>query len=116
MDHDLVGVTINSRSSTTGKAGEEKLLLDNGAQQHACLVKYPVQRIQLLDLEIHTANGVRLQHDGGRLARFKLSRRQDNPSAFPCVRCQKTILLFGCLAQQEYWSDLRTDTRYAFLS
>ena len=73
MDHDLGGVTINSRCSTTREAGEDILLLDNGSQQHACLVKYPGQRIPLLDLGIHTANGVRLQHDGGCLVRFNFA-------------------------------------------
>ena len=35
-----MGVTINS-VSTRKQAGEEYLLLDSGAQLHACPIKYP---------------------------------------------------------------------------
>ena len=45
------------------QAGAEYLLLDSGAQHHACPIEYPR----------HTASGARLQHDGGgRLVTYKL--------------------------------------------
>ena len=44
------------------QAGAEYLLLDSGAQHHACPIKYPG----------HTASGARHQHDGGRLVTCKL--------------------------------------------
>ena len=68
-----MGVTINSVSSTRRQAGAEYLLLDSGAQLHACPIKYPGQQVPLLDPGIHTASGARLQHDGGRPVTFKLS-------------------------------------------
>ena len=68
-----MGVTINSVSSTRRQAGAEYLLLDSGAQLHACPIKYPGQQVPLLDPGIHTASGVRLQHDGGRPVTFILS-------------------------------------------
>ena len=37
------------------------------------------------------------------------SRRKDNPSAFPSVRCSKTHAP-SCLAQRRNWSDFRADT------
>ena len=39
----IMGVTINSESSTKRQAGAEYLLLDSGAQLHACPIKYPGQ-------------------------------------------------------------------------
>ena len=69
----LGGGTLSSLSSTRRQAGAECLLLENGAQLHACPIEFPGQRIPLPDPGIHTACGVVLQHDGGRLVRFKLS-------------------------------------------
>ena len=69
-----MGVTINS-VSTKRQVGAEYLLLDSGAQLHACPIKYPRQKVPLLDPGIHTASGARLQHDGGRLVSYKLPER-----------------------------------------
>ena len=55
-----MGATINSVT----QAGAEYLLLDSGAQLHACPIKYPGQKP---DPGMHTASGARLQHDGGRV-------------------------------------------------
>ena len=46
------------------KAGAEYLLLDSGAQRHACPIKYQVQQVPLLDPGIHTASGARLREPG----------------------------------------------------
>ena len=67
VDPWIMGVTINSVSSVRRQAGAEYLLLDSGAQLHACPISYPGQKIPLPDPGIHTASGARLQHDGGRL-------------------------------------------------
>ena len=96
-------------SSTKRHAGAELLLLDSGAQFHARPIKYPGQRVPLPELGIHTAIGARLQHDGGRLVRFKFPEGRDNPSAFPMRVMFKNQLSLGCLALHEYWSDLRSD-------
>ena len=66
-----MGVTINS-VSTGRQAGAEYLLLDSGAQLHACPITYPGQKIHLPDPGMHTASGPRLQHDGGRLVTYEL--------------------------------------------
>ena len=52
----IMCVTINSVSSTRRQAGAECLLLDCGAQFHACPMKYPGQKVPLLDPGIHTAS------------------------------------------------------------
>ena len=98
----LGGVTINSLSSTRRQAGADYLLLDSGAHLHGCPIEYPGQRKPLPDPGIHTASGRRLQHDGGRLVRVKLSEIRTN-QCFPCVRCSKTHSLSLVLAQQKYW-------------
>ena len=67
-----MGMTFNSVSSVRRQAGAEFLLLDSGAQLHACPIPYPGQKIPSLDPGIHTASGARLQHDGGRLVTYKL--------------------------------------------
>ena len=46
----VMGVTINS-ASTRRQAGAEYLLLDSGAQLHACPMKYPGQKVPLPILE-----------------------------------------------------------------
>ena len=74
VDPWIMGVTINSVSSVRRQAGAEYLLLDGGAQLHACPI--PGQEIPLPDPEIHTASGARLQHDGGRLVTYKLPEGQ----------------------------------------
>ena len=102
-----MGVTINSVSSKRRQAGAEYLLLDSGAQLHACPIKYPGKKVPLLDLGIHTASGARLKHDGGRLVTFKLLGGRTSPVLFHACEVQKPILSLGCLAQQGCWSDLR---------
>ena len=67
VDPWIMGVTLNSASSIRRQAGAEHLLLDSGAQLHACPISYPGHETPLLDPGIHTASGARLQHDGGRL-------------------------------------------------
>ena len=72
-------------------------------------------RVPLPDLGIHTAvSGVRLQHDGGRLVKFKLPEGRTIRVPFHAGDVQKPILSLGCLAQQGYWSDLRADTGTLF--
>ena len=41
----IMGVPINSVSSIRRQAGAEYLLLDSGAQLHACPISYPGQKI-----------------------------------------------------------------------
>ena len=108
--HSIMGVTINAVSSTRRQADAEYLLLDSGAQLHACPIKYPGQKVPLLDPGIHIASGARLQHDGGRLVTIKLPEGRTIRVLFHACEVQKPILSAGCLAQQEYWSVLRADT------
>ena len=68
------------------------------------------EKVPLPDPGIHTASGPRLQHDGGRLVTYKLPEARKNRVLFHACAVQKPILSLGCLAQQGYWSDLRTDT------
>ena len=96
----IMGATINSVSSTRRQAGAEYLLLDIGAQLHACPIKYPVQKVPLLDLGIHTASGARLQHDGGRSATFKLPETLTIRVLFYACEVQTPFLSLGCLAQE----------------
>ena len=103
-----MSVTINS-VSTRSQAGAEYLLLDSGAQLHACPIKYPGQKVPLSDPGMHTASGPRLQHDGGRLVTFKLPERRTIRVLFHACEVQKPILSLGCLAQQAHWSDLLAD-------
>ena len=63
---------MSSLSRTVRQAGAEDLLLESGAQLHACPIEYPGQRIPLPVPGLHTASGARLQHDGRRLVRFQL--------------------------------------------
>ena len=108
-----MGVTINS-VSTRRQAGAEYLLLDSGAQLHACPIKYPGQKVPLPHPGIHTASGARLQHGGGRLVTDKLPDGRTIRVLFHAFAVQKPILSLGCLAQQEHWSDLRADTGTLF--
>ena len=82
VDPWILGVTINSVSSVRRQAGAEYLLLDSGAQLHACPISYPRQKIPLPDPGIHTASGARLQHDGGRLVTYKLREKNEQ---FECL-------------------------------
>ena len=59
---------------------------------------------------MHTASGAQLQHDGGRLVTFKLPEGRTLRVLIHACEVRKPILSLGCLAQQEYWSDLRADT------
>ena len=108
-----MGVTVNS-VSTRRQAGAEYLLLDSGAQLHACPIKYPGQQVPLFDPGIHTASGARLQHDGGRLVTYKPPEGRTIRVLFHACAVQKPILTLGCLAQQGNWSDLRADTGTLF--
>ena len=105
-----MGVTLNSVSSIRRQAGAEYLLLDSGAQLHACPITYPGQKIPLLDPGIHTASGARLQHDGGRLVTYKLPEGRTIRVLFHACAVQEPILSLGRIAQQVYWTDLRADT------
>ena len=102
-----MGVTLSSVSSTRRQTGAESLLLDSGAQLHARPIKYPGQKYRWLIL--HTTSGARLQHDGGRLVTYKLPEGLTIRVLFHACAVQKPIVFLGCLAQQEYWSDLRAD-------
>ena len=93
------GVTINS-VSTRRQAGAEYLLLDSGAQLHACPIKYPGHKVPLPDPGIHTASGARLQHDAGRLVTNKLPEGRTIRVLFHACAVQEPILSFGCLPQQ----------------
>ena len=90
------------------------MLLDSGAQLHACPLTYPGQKIPLPDPGIHTASGARLQHDGGRLVTYKLPEGRTTRVLVHACAVQKPILSLGRLAQQGYWSDLRADSGTLF--
>ena len=92
----IMGVTINSVSSTRRQAGA---FLDSGAQLHACPIKYPGQKVPWPDRGIHTASGARLQHDGGQLVTFKLPEGRAIRVLLHACEVQKPILSLGCLAQ-----------------
>ena len=98
------GVTINSLSSIRRQADTVVHSLN------ACPITYPEQRVPLPDLGIHAASGAWLQHDGGRLVRFKLLEGRTIRVLFHARGVQKPMLSFGCLAQQGCWSDLRAET------
>ena len=89
-------MTINSVSSTRRQAGAEYLLLDSGAQLHACPITHPGQKIPLLDPGIHTASGAILQHDGGRLVTYKLQEGRTIRVLFHACEVLKPILSLGC--------------------
>ena len=110
VDPWIMGVTLGSVSSIRRHAGAEYLLLDSGAQLHACPLTCPGQKIPLPDPGIHIASGARLQHDGGRLVTYKLPEGRTIRVLFHACAVQKSILSLGRLTQQEYWSDLRADT------
>ena len=68
------------------------------------------KKVPLPESGIHTASGARLQHDGGRLATFKLPEGRTVRVLFHACEVQKLIPSLGCLAQQGCSSDLRADT------
>ena len=107
----IMGATLNSMSSKMRQAGAEYLLLDSGAQLHACLSH---QKIPLLDPGIHRASGARLQHDGGRLVTHKLREGRTVRVPYHACAVQKPILSLGRLVQQRCWSDLRADAGTLF--
>ena len=92
-------VTISSLSSTRRQAGAEYVLLDSGAQLHACSIQNPGQRVPLLDRRIPTASGVRLHHDGGRLVTLKLPEGRKIRVLFHACDVQKPILLVVSLSR-----------------
>ena len=110
----IMGMTINSVASIRRQAGAEYLLLDSGAQLHACPLTYPGQKIPSTDPGIHTACGARLRHDGGRLVTYKLPEGRTIRVLFHACAVQKPNLSLVRLAQQGYWSDLRADTGTLF--
>ena len=59
----MLGVTLNSVSSTRRQARAEYLLLDRVAQLHACPLTYPGQKIPLPDPGIHTASNIQHEDD-----------------------------------------------------
>ena len=95
----IMGVTIDSVSSTRRQAGAECLLLYSGAQLHACPITYPGQKIPLPDPGIHTASGARLQHNGGRPVTVELPEGRTIRVLFHACEVQKPILSHGCDAQ-----------------
>ena len=114
VDPWIMGVTLNSVSSMGRQAGAEYLLLDSGAQLHACPLTYPRQQVPLPDPGIHTASGAILQHDGRRLVTYKIPERRTIRVLFHACAVQKPILSLARLAQKGYWSDLRADTGTLF--
>ena len=82
-------VTFSSLSSTVRQAGAAYMLLDSGAQLHACPIEYPGQRIPLPDHGIDTASGARLQHDGRCLVRFQLPEGRTIRAFFHACDVQK---------------------------
>ena len=81
----IMGVTVNSMSSTSRQTGVDNLLFDSGAQLHACPTKYSGHKVSWPDPGIHTANGVRLHHDAERLSVIQTSRRTGNRNTLPCL-------------------------------
>ena len=59
-----MGVTLNSVSSTRRQAGAEYLLLDSGAQLHACPLTYPGHKYRYLILESTQQVEQDYKHDG----------------------------------------------------
>ena len=97
------------------KLRAEYLLLDSGAQLHACPIKYSGQnKVPLPDPGIHSASEAQLQHHGGRMVTFELRDGRTIRVLLHACEVQKPILSLGCLAQQVYWSDLRADTGTLF--
>ena len=91
----VMGVTLNSVSSTRRQAGADYLLLDSGAQLHACPLTYPGQKTPLPDPGVHTPSGARLQHDGGRLVTDKLPEGRTIRVLFHACAVQKPICLLA---------------------
>ena len=95
-----MGLTLKYVSSIRRQAGAECLLLDSGAQLHACPITYPGQTKPFPDPGIHTASGARLQHDAGRVVTHKLPEGRTFRVLFRARAVQKPILSLGRLAQQ----------------
>ena len=84
-----MGVTLNSVSSTRRQAVVEYLLLDSGAQLHACPI--PGQKVPVPDPGIHCASGARLHTTRRRTTGvIQITRRTDSSSAFPRVCSAET--------------------------
>ena len=94
----LGGVTISLLSSKMRQAGAEHLLLDSGTK----LLENPGQRRPLPHPVMNTVSGARLQHDGGRLVRFKLPEGRTIRVLFHACDVHEPILSLVCLAQQGY--------------
>ena len=68
------------------------MLLDSGAQIHACPIEFLGQKVLLTDPGIHTVNGARLKHDGGRLYDSSFRRNQQSECFFHARDVQKPSL------------------------
>ena len=79
--------------SARRQAGAEYLLLDSGAQLHACPIKCPGQKAPLPDPGIRTASGARLQHDGGRLVTDKLPEGRTLRELFHACASRAAVVL-----------------------
>ena len=88
----IMGVTVNS-VSTGRQAGAEYLLLNSGAQLHACPISNPGQKVPLPDPGIQTASGARLQQDGGRLVTYTLPEGRTIRVLFQACAVQKPIFV-----------------------
>ena len=60
-------------------------------------------------IQDNTANGARLQHEGGQLVTYKFPEGRTTRVIFHACVVQKPIMSLGCIAQQRYWSDLCAD-------
>ena len=69
-------------------------------------------RCLILDFTLQVE--LELQHDGRRLVTYIFPEGRTIRVLFHACAVQKPILSLGCLAHQEYWSDLRADTGTLF--
>ena len=98
VDPWIMGVTINSVSSTRRQAGAEYLLLDSGAQLHACPLTYPGQKILFRSWNPHSKW---CKITTRRKTTYKLPEGRTIRVFFFACAVQKPILSLGRLAQQE---------------
>ena len=103
-------VVCHSLNSEMRRPGAEYLLLDSGAQIHACPIKYPGEK-SVIDRPWHPhSERITTQTRRWTLGQIHASARTNDPSSFSCLRCAETYSFLGCLAKQGSWSDLRADT------
>ena len=94
-----------------GETSHEEMLLDSGAQLHACPLTCPGQKIPLPDPGIHTASGARLQHDGERLVSYKLPEGRTIRVLFHACAVRKPILSLGWSVILVMSSNMMSTTR-----